>query len=272
MQFAKNLRRRYSYSLILLRQLVKTDFKLRYQGSVLGYLWSLLRPLLIFLVLYVVFTVFLPVGKNVPHYPVYLLLGIVLWNFFAEITAGSVGSIVDKGDLIRKINFPKYNIVLAKAFAAVINLFFNFIVIAVFMVLGHVGVSWHALILVPLVLELFLIALALAFLLSALFIKFRDVTYIWEVVMQAGFYATPIIYPLSRIHSHKIKELLLLNPIAQIVQDARYVLVTHDTYTISTVYGGDKFIWAIPISIVIILLILGSSYFRKHSRTFAEEV
>src|SRR5579884_978310 len=153
MPVVTNLKHRYSYSIILLKQLVKTDFKLRYQGSALGYIWSLLRPLLLFLVLYVVFTVFLPVGKGVPHYPVYLLLGIVLWNFFSEITSGSVGAIVEKGDLIRKINFPKYNIILAKVFSALINLFLNFIVIAIFMALGHVPLTWSIFLVIPLLIE-----------------------------------------------------------------------------------------------------------------------
>ena len=113
---------KYRYSLILLKELVKTDFKLRYQASILGYIWSLLRPLLLFLILYIVFAKILKVGDNIPHYPVYLLLGIVLWNFFIEVTTGSIGSIVGKADLIRKINFPKYIIVLALSLAAVINL------------------------------------------------------------------------------------------------------------------------------------------------------
>jgi ABC-2 type transport system permease protein len=268
----KRLFGRYRYSILLLRQLVKTDFKLRYQGSVLGYVWTLLRPLLLFLILYVVFTVFLPVGKGIEHYPVYLLLGIVLWNYFVEVTTGSVGAIVGKGDLIRKINFPKYNIILAVSFSALINLSLNFVVIAVFMVIGHVGVSWRALVLLPLLAELFLFALALAFLLSALFVKFRDVSYIWEVAIQAGFYATPIIYPLSRIPYHRIRELLLLNPMAQIIQDARYSLVTRQTVTIAREYGGDKLIWAIPCCVTLVLIGLGSWYFRGHSKYFAEEV
>src|SRR6185437_9679410 len=109
----KNFLRRYHYSVILLRELVRTDFKLRYQGSVLGYMWSLLRPLFMFATLYIVFGVFLKAKGNIPHYPVYLLLGIVLWNYFGEVTSGSVGAIVGKGDLLRKINFPKYVIILA---------------------------------------------------------------------------------------------------------------------------------------------------------------
>lgn len=268
----RQIRQRYSYSAILLRQLVKTDFKLRYQGSVLGYIWSLLRPLLLFVILYIVFAKFLKVGNAVPHYPVYLLFGIVLWNFFGEVTTGSVGAIVGKGDLIRKINFPKYNIILALALSAVINLLLNFVVIVIFMVVGHVGITWQALWLVPLLIELFILSLAMGFLLSALFVKFRDVSYIWEVIMQAGFYATPIIYPLTRIPYHKVREILLLNPIAQVIQDSRYVLVTHDTVTIYQEFDGNKWVWAIPITLTIFIIILGAWYFRSRSKGFAEEV
>jgi len=272
MRFYQQAKQRYRYSVILLRQLVITDFKLRYQGSALGYIWSLLRPLLLFVILYLVFSVFLPVGKGVKDYPVYLLMGIVLWNFFSEVTSGSVGAIVDKGDLIRKINFPKYNIILAVAFSALINLALNAIVIAVFMVIGHVSIHLNALLLIPLIVQLFAVALALAFLLSALFVKFRDVTYIWEVIMQAGFYATPIIYPLQRIPYHRVQEILLLNPVAQIIQDARHLFIPESTLTINDVYDGDKWIWGIPILIVMILLIYGSWYFRNNSKFFAEEV
>lgn len=268
----RHIRQRYGYSVVLLKQLVKTDFKLRYQGSALGYVWSLLRPLLLFVTLYLVFAKFLKVGSAVPHYPVYLLFGIVLWNFFGEVTTGSVGAVVGKSDLIRKINFPKYNIILAVSFSAVINLLLNFVVIAIFMIVGHVGISWHAVLLLPLLAELFVVALAMAFLLSALFVKFRDVSYIWEVLMQAGFYATPILYPLSRIPYHRVRELMLLNPLAQIIQDARYVLVTPTTTTINQEFGGDKWIWLIPISLVLLLFALGALYFRSRSKYFAEEV
>jgi len=265
------LTQRYGYSVILLKQLVKTDFKLRYQGSTLGYLWSLLRPLLIFCILYLVFTVFLPVGKGVPHYPVYLLLGIVLWNYFGEVTSGGVGAIVGKGDLLRKINFPKYVIILSGSFSALINLALNFIIIAIFMIIGKVAISWMALLIIPLIIELFILSLAMAFLLSALFVKFRDVSYIWEVIMQGAFYATPILYPLSKIPVWAAK-LLILNPMAQIIQDARYVLVTPTTITISKLYPGKVWVWFIPIGLTAILAVIAASYFRRQSKYFAEEV
>jgi ABC-2 type transport system permease protein len=267
----KKVLERYRYSVILLKQLVKTDFKLRYQGSVLGYVWSLLKPLLMFATLYLVFVKFLKVGNEIPHYPVYLLLGIVLWNYFAEVTLGSVGAIVGKGDLLRKLNFPKYVIVLAGSFSALINLAFNFVIIGIFMWVGHVDITFNAILLLPLIAELFIFAIGLAFFMSALFVRFRDVSYIWEVLMQAGFYATPILYPLSRIPHHFAK-FLILNPLAQIIQDARYVLVTHSAQTISQVYGGDHRIWFIPITITVVITVLAGIYFKTRSKFFAEEV
>src|SRR5882757_4369658 len=121
----------------LLAELVRTDFKIRYQNSVLGYAWSLLRPLLLFIILYVVFVRFLKLGAEVPHYPVYLLLGIVLWNFFNEMTVQSLGSIVGRGDLIRKISIPRWIIVFSSSLSALINLGLNLVVVAVFMLINH---------------------------------------------------------------------------------------------------------------------------------------
>jgi ABC-2 type transport system permease protein len=265
---------RYRYSAILLRQLVVTDFKLRYQGSVLGYLWSLLRPLLIFMTLYVVFTYFLPVGNNIPHKPQYLLLGIVLWNYFVEVTSGSVGAIVGKGDLLRKINFPKYVVILAVSISALINLALNAVIVAVFMIIGHVSLSWNALLIIPLIIELFVLAIAVAFFLSALFVKFRDVSYIWEVILQMGFYATPILYPLSDVlkRSEPVAQALVLNPMAQIIQDARYVLITPESATLYSLHPGQYLIWAIPFGLTVLIAVTATIYFRRRSKYFAEEV
>jgi ABC-2 type transport system permease protein len=264
------IKQRYHYPAILLKQLVVTDFKLRYQGSVLGYVWSLLRPLLLFVILYIVFARFLKFGATIPHYPQYLLLGILLWNFFSEVTTGSVGAIVAKGDLLRKINFPKYIIILASSVSAFINLLLNFIVVGVFMAFGGIALSWSALYVIPLVLELFILAIALAFFLSALFVRYRDVQYIWEVIMQAAFYATPILYALQ-IVPVSVAKLMVLNPVAQIIQDTRYVLITNKTLTIEQLYD-NRAIWLIPIGITIVLAVLAAAYFRSRSKYFAEEV
>lgn len=266
----EQLKQRYSYATILLKQLVVTDFKLRYQGSVLGYVWSLLRPLALFVILYIVFAKFLRIGDAIPNYPIYLLLGIVLWNYFAEVTSGSVSAIVGRGDLIRKLNFPKYVIVLAGSFSALINLFINFIVIALFMLVTDIDLSINILLLPLIILELFIFALALAFFLSAAFVKFRDISYIWEVVMQGAFYATPILYPLKLVPDFAAK-LLLLNPMAQIIQDARYVAVTDQTTTITTLYQNGWY-RLIPLGIALLLVFLSASYFKRSSKSFAENV
>src|SRR5579872_6919323 len=143
----------------LLSELVRTDFKLRYQGSILGYAWSLLRPLLLFVILYVVFVKFLKLGNGIPHYPVYLLLGIVVWNFLVEMTMQSLGSIVARGDLIRKIRILRWIIIFSTSLSAVINLILNLVVIAIFMIVGHVDLFKTALWLPLVLLEVYLLAL-----------------------------------------------------------------------------------------------------------------
>lgn len=260
----------------LLSELVRTDFKLRYQGSVLGYVWSLLRPLLMFAILYVVFVKFLKIGGDVPHFPVYLLLGIVLWNFFVEITSQSLTSIVGRGDLIRKIRIPRWMIVFSTSFSAIINLFLNLIVIAVFLVFNQVDISWNILLLTVSVAEIYLFALGMSLFLSAAYVKYRDVSYIWEVLIQAGFYLTPILYPLTyvaKMHFAGIElpKLLLMNPVAQAIQDARYNVVTKDTITSSMVFENGWYMY-VPIVIVVVVLIGGLLYFKKESKYFAENL
>lgn len=269
-ELKQTLAARYTYSVILLRELVITDFKLRYQNSFLGYLWSLLRPLALFAILYVVFVKALGTGARIEHFGVYLLLGVVVWNYFSEVTNNGVGAIVGKGDLLRKINFPKYVIVLAGSLSAFINLAITLVVVIGFMAFDHVG--WHSsLVWVPLIfLELFVFAVALAFLLGALFVRLRDINYIWEVLMQGAFYATPIIYDIAML-PHRFQKLLILNPVAQIMHDLRYVAITKDTYTIGSIYGNE-WVRLFPVSIVIILAIVAVWYFRKRSRYFAEEI
>lgn len=245
---------------------------LRYQGSVLGYLWTLLRPLALFVILYIVFVKFLKVGEQIPHFAIYLLLGVVLWNFFVEVTTSCVTAIVDRGDLMRKLAFPRYVIIIATTISAIINLAINMVVVLFFMYLDHVPLRTNALLVIFPLGELFMFALALGLLLSALYVRFRDINYIWEVGLQAGFYATPILYPITIVISMSLvaAKVLMINPMAQIIQDARSFLVSDQTQTINTIYGTS---WArlIPVTIVIITTVLSVLYFRKRSPHFAEE-
>ncbi len=255
----------------LLSELVRTDFKLRYQGSVLGYAWSLLRPLFLFIILYAVFVKVLKSGGNIPHFPVYLLLGIVIWNFFVEMTVQSLGSIVGRGDLIRKIRIPRWMIVFSSSISALINLGLNLIVIVIFMALNHVDLLKTTLWLPLILAEVYLLALGLSLYLSAAFVKFRDITYIWEVILQAGFYITPILYALSFIPNLTIQKIMLLNPMAQAIQDARYAVVTHVTPTAHQLFDGGPYMY-IPFLLVFLILIGGLMYFRKESKYFAENI
>ena len=263
----------YKNNRVLLIELTRTDFKLRYQGSILGYLWALLRPLMMFAILYVVFTKLLKFGDSIPHYPVYLLIGTTLWSFFTECTYQGIQAMVQRGELIRKICFPKYIVVVSATLTAVINLLINLVVVLIFAIANGVqpNPGW---LLVPLfVLELYIFSLGLSFLLGAINVKYRDITSIWDVFIQALFYTVPIIYPISMVaETNSIAaQLILLNPISQCIQDIRFFLVTNQSVTTWN-YIDNPFIRIIPIVIVILMLILGSWYFRKKSKKFAEEI
>lgn len=258
---------------ILLGELVKTNFKLRYQGSALGYLWAVLRPLLMFAILYVVFTKILRFGSDIPHYPVYLLTGTVLWSFFTECTGQGIQAIVGRGELLRKISFPKYIVVVSATVTALLNLGINMCVVVIFALINGVTPSFLWL-LVPLsIIELYLLSLGISFLLGAINVKYRDIASIWDVLVQALFYAIPIIYPISMVTemSETAARVLLLNPIAQSIQDIRHNLVTIQAET-TWDYVPAWYLKLIPIVIVTVILIAGALLFRKKSKHFAEEV
>lgn len=253
----------------ILSELVRVDFKVRYQGSVLGYTWSVLRPLLLFAVLYVIFVYVIPIGKDIENYPVYLLTGIILWNFFTESTVQGMTSVVARGDLIRKINIPRYLLVISSAISALINLGLSLIVLVIFAIIGGVFPSPSWLLMIPIIIELFAFSVGVSFLLSSLFVKFRDVSYIWEVFLQIGFYASAIIFPLASVAFH-LRKWFFLNPLVQIIQDARYVMATHTTVTLWNTVGVARM--AIPFLIIAAFIATGIFVFRKRSKTFAEDI
>ncbi len=207
----------------ILGELVRADFKVRYQNSVLGYAWSVLRPLFLFATLYVIFVYVFPIGKSVEHFPVYLLTGIMLWNFFGESTNMGLTSVVARGDLIRKINLPKYLLVVSSSCSALINLCFGMLVLVIFALLNGIAPSVRWLLIIPVVFELFAFSVGISMLLSSLYVKYRDISYIWEVLLQIGFYASMIIFPISSV-AENLRKWFFINPITQIAQDARWVL------------------------------------------------
>jgi len=265
---------RYRYSLILLRELVITDFKLRYQDSLLGYLWALLRPLFLFAIIYVVFVYILKIGKGVEHWAVALLLGMMLWSFFTEITKQGLKAIVKNGGIIRKINFPKYIIVIATSLSALINLSINLIVIVIFAISNHVPFTWNMLWVFPIIVEIYFFALGLAFLLGTLNVKYRDVDYIWDIVTQGLFYGSAIMFPITEVvkHSKKMAELLLLNPICQAISDARHLAVNPRELPMMGNLTDNILLIVAPFVITLLIFVFGALYFRARSPYFAEDI
>lgn len=257
---------------ILLREMVKTDFKLRYQGSLIGHLWSILKPMLLFAIMYLVFIRFLRIDDGLPHSAIGVLFGMVTWNFFAEATNMGMMSIVSRGDLLRKLNFPKEIIVLSSVVGASINYSINLMVVFAFALINGVTPTAGFLVVFPLFVEVFVLALGLAFILSSLFVKYRDIGPIWEVIMQAGLYATPVIYSLDYIIQAGKVELapyMLLNPMAQIIQDLRHFVV-YDGATRGWDLWGGSWVGLIPYLVPGLVLLIGYSVFTKQAKRFAE--
>ena len=226
-----------------------------------------------FIILYFIFVEFLKVGRGVEYWPAALFLGLVMWEFFNEITKQGLKAIVSRGGIIRKINFPKYIIVLSSSISAFINLLLNFIIVAVFIILMDVPLSWSYLLIPVFILELYVFSLGMAFLLSTLYVKVRDIDFIWEIITRAGFYAVGVLFPMSRIfeQSQLAGTLLLLNPVAQAINDARRAMLG-DGLDPNNVVAQNLTLLVMPLAITVVVAIFGVIYFRQRSAYFAEDV
>lgn len=240
-----------------------TDFKIKYDNSALGYLWSLLKPLLMFGTLYLVFSLF--VRWNVENYKLYLLLGIILWNFLAEVTLNSMVLLEGKAPILKKVCFPRWIIVIASSLTSLLTLVLNMIVFFIFFVLSGSQFSISIFMLALYLLELYVLVVGLALLLCALFPKFRDIHHIWEVFVQLGFWATPIIYPISIVPA-KYHKWIFLNPVARIIQGCREALIgPASEFTSFTNH-------VIIILVAACIFMTGLRLFNKLSTSFAEDL
>ena len=272
--FMKRWQQRYRYALIVFRELVKTDFQLRYQGSFLGMLWSVVKPLMLFAVMYVVFVRFLKFTDGTPTFPISLLCGTCLWNFFSEATTMGMHAVVNRGDLLRKIHFPNYIIVASTTMGSMISLGINLLVVIVFGFFAHAHYTWRVLLVPFSIIQLYAIALGVALLLGTLFVYFRDIAHIWEVILQAMFYATPIIYPMSMVASKQdfgwAADLLMLNPTTQAIMDIRHNLLSPEYVPNVWSMVDNPILCLLPYVLSAIILAAGVYVFRKHSAKFAE--
>jgi ABC-2 type transport system permease protein len=260
--------------LALTRILAITEWKLRFFDSALGYLWTLMRPALFFGVLYVVFSLIVDVGENVAHYPALLLTGMVFFFFFQEATSKAVTAVVDNENLVRKIHFPRMAIPMSVVLTAIFALCINLLVLLGLVLLNRVTprLSWLELPLLLLILTIF--SIGVAAILSALYVRARDLNPIWDVTTQALFYMTPVLYPIQLVldrAGETAARLLLLNPIAALIQQARHAIIGPSQPTAADAIGGA--VWLlIPLGIVVVTFVVGIWLFSRMAPLIAEEL
>jgi ABC-2 type transport system permease protein len=258
-------RDRFAYDARILHVLSRSEFRLKYAGSLLGYVWSLAKPLMYFTVLWIVFGNLFKLGVH--RYPLYLLIGIVLYTFLADAVTSALPSIVSSGPTLRRISFPPLVIPLASSLASAMTFLANCVAVAVFLAVGGVQPRLAWLLLVPLVLELYVFVLALALLAATLFVRFRDVGQIWEVASSLLFFSSPIMYPLTILPGWA-QRFDGFNPFVQVMQDVRSVLLGPDATTAGVTVRLDTRLY--PIAIALAALAIGLLVHRREAPRFAE--
>jgi ABC-2 type transport system permease protein len=247
------------------------EFRLKFFGSVLGYLWQIGRPLLLFGVYYVVFTQFVRLSDDVKYYAPMLLAGIMLFQFFSETTAGAVPSVLNRESLVRKIHFPRIVIPLSVVVTSALNLAVNSVAVGIFMASAGVPVRASWLLMMPVLGLLFVFTIGLAMLLSALFVRYRDVQPIWDVITTATFYATPILYPIERVEIAWAREMIMYNPLAVVVQQMRHSVFDAAAPSAVEAIGGWPQL-CVPIALVFAVFVVGFLVFNRSAPEVAENL
>jgi ABC-2 type transport system permease protein len=250
--------------------LAVTDFKARYYGNAFGYLWALAKPLLMFGVLYVVFTKIFPVTATGGHYPTLIITGLVLYNYFSETTGQGLTSLVSYNSLIRKVPVPLLVIPLAIALRAFLTLSLNLIAVGVFLALGHVPVIWSWLEFPLLLAVLLIYSTAVAALLADLYVPFRDMSSIWEIGLQLMFWGSPIIYTIDRV-PQPLRDIILMNPLAVIISQTGHALIDPSIPAPTQAMSNPALI-VIPIAIVLAVLAASTMLYRWITPRIAEQL
>jgi ABC-2 type transport system permease protein len=255
----------------LLYVIAVTDFKRTYFGTVLGYVWSVARPLLMFAVLLEVFTHVFHFANKVHHYPVFLLFDVVLFGFFQEATLGAVGSIVGHEAVVRKTQFPRLVIPLAVVLTTLFNFVLNLAVAFVFVLAYGLSPEPSWLLLIPVLMAIFVFTSAVSMIVSALFPRFRDVGIIWTVLSTALFYATPVLYPISAPSPH-LRDVIALNPLAPLFDVAQHSITDPGAPLPGSAGAGGPARLAVAICLYILTCILAVVIFRREAPRIAEEL
>jgi ABC-2 type transport system permease protein len=257
-------------SVDLLYLMAVTEFKKTYFGTVLGYLWSLARPLLLFGVLLAVFTQIFRIGSQVPNYPVLLLLNIVLFGFFQEATLTAVQSIVGQESVVRKTQFPRLVIPLAVVLTALFNLGLNLVAVLVFTLAYGVDPTWTWLLFPIVLVVLFVLTVAVSMIVSSLYPRFRDTSIIWTVAVTVLFYGTPVLYPLEVVPD-PMRDIIALNPLAPVFEAARkWVIDPGAPGPVEAVGGWSHMI--VPTLIYLATCLLAVWLFNREAPRIAEQL
>jgi ABC-2 type transport system permease protein len=267
-------RARIAHQLRVLHVIAGAEFKLKYAGSTLGYVWSLVKPLMLFTMLYLVFGRVFKLGAISHYYPLSLLLGIVLITFFQDATTLGMNSLVVRESLLRKLAFPRLIIPTAATLTAAITFGINLVAIVAFIAWNRLTPRLDWLAIIPLLLELYVFTLAIALILSAVFVRLRDIGQIWELLLQVFFYASPIVYPVGYLPGWA-RKVVFLNPFTQVLQDIRSLVLYPDLKP-NRISAADAFGFTggqiIPIAVVAVTAFVALKLFRREEPYFAERV
>ncbi|MFT4034534.1 MAG: ABC transporter permease [Patulibacter sp.] len=264
--FGGGLRRFWSLTWMI----AVTDFKLTYFGSALGYLWSLFRPLMLFGVYFVVFTKIAPVGDAIKNYGAMLLLNIMLYQFFVEATTASIQSVVNREGMVRKMQFPRLVIPLATVTTSLLNLSVNLIAVLLLIVAQGVPVTWTWLLLPLGLLPLIVFTISIATLLSALYVRFRDVLPIWQVFSTALFYGSPLLYAVEKVPPD-LRGIIQFNPLTPILAQLRHWIIDPTAAPGWVVVGGFPR-GLVPVGILVLLPLFSLWYFEREAPKVAERL
>jgi ABC-2 type transport system permease protein len=245
------------------------EFRKTFFGTALGYVWSLARPLMLFGVLYVVFTKIIRFG-SVPHYTVLLLFNVVLFGYFSEASGGAVGSVLAQEGIVRKTQFPRLVIPLTPGVVACFTLALNLVAVLVFLLFSSVEPMWTWLLFPLILIPLMMLTAGVSMLLSALNVRFRDVGVIWVVIAQALFYGSPVIYPIDLEGlPTTLRNLLLVNPLTPILEQARHWVIDPEAPGAVAAAGG--WLHMLPaITVFVVVCVLGVWVFRREAPRIAE--
>lgn len=260
-----------AHLLRILQVMVRAEFKLKYAGSALGYLWSVAKPLTVFTVMYLVFGRIFKLGDISDFYGLALLIGIVLFGFFADATSQGMVALVHRESLLRRLRFPRIIIPTAATLTAGMTFGINLLVVAGFVAWQRIVPQFDWLLLVPLLLELYLFTLGTALILTTLFVSLRDMGQVWELGVQVLFYASPIIYPVSFLPPWA-RDLAFLFPFTQVLQDVRTLVLYDDSsgITVTSAEALGQFGRLLPIALTLIVFTFGVAVFKRYEPWFAE--